>query len=48
MPGQKSETPAPNPNPGGADQEAKRDELKEVIRKLNKWSSGGGGRRSTT
>ncbi|ADI09783.1 hypothetical protein SBI_06663 [Streptomyces bingchenggensis BCW-1] len=45
MPDQKNETPSPDPNLG---QNAKRDELKEIIRKLNKWSSGGGGRRSTT
>ncbi|MGY0061349.1 hypothetical protein ACWY4P_33235 [Streptomyces sp. LZ34] len=44
MPDQKSEAPAPK----GSGQDAKRDELKETVRKLNKWSSGGGGRRGTT
>lgn len=43
MPGQKSETA--NPNSGGRD--AKRAELEETVRKLSKWPSSGGGRRTT-
>ncbi|WP_264483415.1 hypothetical protein [Streptomyces pinistramenti] len=30
---------------GDAPEEARREELAESVRKLNRWSSGGGGRR---